>query len=71
MVYVSAVERAGLTGRHEGQKLGFEIELDQRSGKFAANQLVDGLMPRQGLAGAPGSRLPPSRESERCRRIST
>jgi CspA family cold shock protein len=40
LVYVSAVERAGLTGRHEGQKLGFEIELDQRSGKFAANQLV-------------------------------
>ena len=40
LVYDSAVERAGLTGRHEGQKLGFEIELDQRSGKFAANQLV-------------------------------
>jgi len=40
LVYVSAVERAGLTGRHEDQKLGFEIELDQRSGKFAANQLV-------------------------------
>ena len=39
-VHVSAVERAGLGSLHEGQKLGFEIERDQRSGKLAASQLV-------------------------------
>lgn len=39
-VHVSAVERAGLSSLHEGQKLGFEIERDQRSGKLAASQLV-------------------------------
>lgn len=39
-VHVSAVERAGLRGLHEGQKLRFEIERDQRSGKVSAGQLV-------------------------------
>ena len=39
-VHISAVERAGLTGLHEGQKLGFEVERDQRSGKLAAGQLA-------------------------------
>ena len=38
-VHISAVERAGLSGLHEGQKLGFAVERDQRSGKLAAAQL--------------------------------
>ena len=35
-VHISAVERAGLGSLHEGQKIGFEVERDQRSGKMAA-----------------------------------
>ncbi|MFN3522411.1 MAG: cold-shock protein [Phenylobacterium sp.] len=38
-VHISAVERAGLPSLHEGQKLGFELERDQRSGKTSAGQL--------------------------------
>jgi CspA family cold shock protein len=38
-VHVSAVERAGLGGLHEGQKIGFELERDQRSGKMSAGSL--------------------------------
>ena len=38
-VHVSAVERAGLGSIHEGQKLSFELERDQRSGKTSAGQL--------------------------------
>jgi CspA family cold shock protein len=38
-VHISAVERAGLASLHEGQKLTFEVERDQRSGKMAAAQL--------------------------------
>ncbi|KQW73485.1 cold-shock protein [Phenylobacterium sp. Root77] len=38
-VHISAVERAGLGSLHEGQKLSFELERDQRSGKFSAGQL--------------------------------
>ena len=38
-VHISAVERAGLAGLNEGQKLSFELERDQRSGKYAAGQL--------------------------------
>lgn len=38
-VHISAVERAGMVSLHEGQKLSFELELDQRSGKMAAAQL--------------------------------
>jgi CspA family cold shock protein len=38
-VHISAVERAGLGGLHEGQKLSFELERDKRSGKLAAGQL--------------------------------
>jgi CspA family cold shock protein len=38
-VHISAVERAGLGALHEGQKLGFELERDQRSGKMSACQL--------------------------------
>jgi len=38
-VHISAVERAGLGGLHEGQKVSFELERDQRSGKLSAGQL--------------------------------
>ena len=38
-VHISAVERAGLGSLQEGQKLGYEVERDQRSGKMAAEQL--------------------------------
>ena len=38
-VHISAVERAGLATLNEGQKLSFELERDQRSGKYAAGQL--------------------------------
>ena len=38
-VHISAVERAGLNGLQEGQKISFELEKDQRSGKTSAGQL--------------------------------
>jgi CspA family cold shock protein len=38
-VHVSAVERAGMDGLVEGQKLSFEIEADKRNGKSAATNL--------------------------------
>ena len=38
-VHISAVERAGMATLHEGQKLSFELERDQRSGKTSAGQL--------------------------------
>ena len=38
-VHISAVERAGLASLHEGQKIGYEVERDQRSGKMSAAQL--------------------------------
>lgn len=38
-VHISAVERAGMGSLHEGQKLSFELERDQRSGKNSAGQL--------------------------------
>jgi len=38
-VHVSAVERAGLQGLHEGQKISFDVERDSRSGKDAATRL--------------------------------
>jgi len=38
-VHISAVERAGLSSISEGQKVGFELERDQRSGKMSAGQL--------------------------------
>ncbi len=39
-VHISAVERAGLTGLQEGQKINFELEKDKRSGKMSAGQLA-------------------------------
>ena len=38
-VHISAVERAGMAALNEGQKLGYELERDQRSGKTSAGQL--------------------------------
>jgi cold shock protein len=38
-VHVSAVERAGMTGLAEGQKLSFDIEADRRTGKSNATNL--------------------------------
>ncbi|MBV8474298.1 MAG: cold-shock protein [Hyphomicrobiales bacterium] len=38
-VHVSAVERAGMTGLREGQKISFELVADRRSGKMSADKL--------------------------------
>jgi CspA family cold shock protein len=38
-VHVSAVERAGMRGLVEGQKLTFDIEADRKTGKSAATNL--------------------------------
>jgi cold shock protein len=38
-VHVSAVERAGMSGLNEGQKVSFDVEKDQRSGKNSATNL--------------------------------
>ncbi len=38
-VHISAVERSTLGSLQEGQKLGYELERDQRSGKMSAGQL--------------------------------
>ncbi len=38
-VHISAVERSGLGSIHEGQKLSYELERDNRSGKMSAGQL--------------------------------
>lgn len=38
-VHISAVERAGLQGLKEGQKLNYELVTDQRRGKTFAGEL--------------------------------
>jgi CspA family cold shock protein len=38
-VHISAVERAGLRSLQEGQRVSFELERDQRSGKMSACNL--------------------------------
>ena len=38
-VHVSAVERAGLQGLNEGQKIAYEIVADKRTGKSSAENL--------------------------------
>ena len=38
-VHISAVERAGLGGLNEGDKVSFEVERDRKSGKDSAAQL--------------------------------
>ena len=39
-VHVSAVERSGLRGLTEGQKVSFEIVTDKRTGRSSAGNLV-------------------------------
>jgi len=38
-VHISAVERAGMSGLAEGQKVSFDIVADNRSGKSSAGNL--------------------------------
>jgi cold shock protein len=38
-VHISAVERSGLGSLNEGQKVRYELERDQRSGKMSASNL--------------------------------
>ncbi len=38
-VHISAVEKSGMSNLVEGQKVNFDIESDQRSGKSAAANL--------------------------------
>jgi cold shock protein len=38
-VHISAVERAGLTGLAEGQKVSYEIKVDPKRGKSSAENL--------------------------------
>lgn len=38
-VHISAVERAGMRDIVEGQKIGYQVMRDSRSGKMAAEQL--------------------------------
>ena len=38
-VHISAVERSGLGRLNEGQKVKYEVERDQRSGKMSATNL--------------------------------
>ncbi|WP_306224530.1 cold-shock protein [Bosea beijingensis] len=41
-VHISAVERAGLRGLNEGQKVSYELVADKRSGKQSADNLKTG-----------------------------
>ena len=38
-VHISAVERAGLRSLNEGQKVGYELVRDRKSGKMSADNL--------------------------------
>ena len=38
-VHATALERAGLTGLHEGQKVKFNTQADSRSGKIAVGSI--------------------------------
>ena len=38
-VHISAVERAGLRGLAEGQKVNYELETDRRTGRESAGNL--------------------------------
>ena len=38
-VHISALERSGLGSLNEGQKVKYEVERDQRSGKMSATNL--------------------------------
>jgi CspA family cold shock protein len=38
-VHISAVERAGLSGLNDGQKISYELQDDRKTGKKAAGNL--------------------------------
>jgi len=38
-VHATALERAGMRGLREGQKVSFETQTDQRSGKIAVSRI--------------------------------
>ncbi|QAY96280.1 cold-shock protein [Methylovirgula ligni] len=38
-VHISALERAGINSLREGQKVGFDLTSDQKSGKLSASNL--------------------------------
>jgi CspA family cold shock protein len=38
-VHISAVERAGMRGLNEGQKLSYELRADRKTGKSSADNL--------------------------------
>ena len=38
-VHATALERAGITGLSDGQKVSFETEIDQRNGKTAVSTI--------------------------------
>jgi len=38
-VHATALERAGMSGLSEGQKVSFETEVDNRSGKIAVSKI--------------------------------
>jgi cold shock protein len=38
-VHITAVQRAGLDGLNDGQKIGYELVTDRRSGKTSAGNL--------------------------------
>ena len=40
-VHISAVERAGMRGLVEGQKVSFDVQADRKTGKSAAANLQD------------------------------
>jgi CspA family cold shock protein len=39
-VHISAVERAGMNGLNEGQKISYELVADRRTGKSSASNLT-------------------------------
>jgi cold shock protein len=39
-VHISAVERAGMRGLNEGQKVSYELVADRRTGKSSADKLT-------------------------------
>jgi CspA family cold shock protein len=38
-VHATALQRAGLTDLHEGQKVSFDVQTDARSGKLAVSRI--------------------------------
>jgi len=38
-VHATALERAGISGLHEGQKVAFDTQVDSRSGKTAVDTI--------------------------------